>query len=110
MEKTNELWSCITGRIDQIKAMPNDVIININDNRDYGRINKADIEYDNDKVWVRLNRNTTLTLFVKSDYSAIVKKAHLGSTQLAQSEIAHTFDFSKALDLESVFEDWQETI
>ena len=111
MEKLNELWSHITGRIYQIKALPDDVVININDDgREHGRINKDDIKYDNDSVWVQLNHNTKLTLFVKTDYSAVTKKASLGNIYLAQSEIAHTFDFSKTLALESVFEDWQEII
>ena len=111
MDKTNELWGHITGRIDQIKALPDDIIINItDDDREHGRISKDSINYNDERVWVKLNHNTTLTLFVKSDYAVAKNKTRLNSVRLAQSEIAHTFDFSRAVELELIFKDWQETI
>lgn len=111
MLQLDELWTHITGRVEQIKSLPDNIVIHINDDdREYGRINKDNINYDNDTVWVQLNHNTRLTLFVKDDYKAVAKKARLGGLQLAQSEIAHTFEFSKPLEIESVFQDWQEII
>lgn len=110
MSKLAELWCHITNRVDEIKAMPDDVVININDDgREHGRIKPENIQYDDNIVWVQLNHNTRLTLFVKTDYDLVMNKARLGGAHLAQSEIAHTFDFSRTATPDTLFKDWIES-
>lgn len=109
MEALDELWTCITNRIDEIKALPEDFLVAINDGTtDYGRINKADIKHDDQHAWLQLNRNTKLTFFTKEDYKPALNKARNGVSYYAQSEIAHVFDFSKAAHPETVFEKWED--
>lgn len=106
MDSNNQPWNCILERIKQIKALSDDIIININDDRNHGRILPQAIKYDENKVWVQVNNNTTLTLFMKSDYSALSTLNKTGSQRLAQKEIAAVFEFSKLVSIESVLDDW----
>lgn len=109
MEALNELWTCITSRIDEIKALPEEYLVAINDGTtDYGRINKEDIKHDDQHAWVQLNRNTRLTIFSKENYKPALSKARDGLSYYAQSEIAHVFDFSKTAHPETIFKNWEE--
>ena len=106
-EGLNDLWRCITDRIDEIKALSDEYVIGINDgSTNYGSIEKSALSYDGHNAWLQLNHNTKLTIFSKEDYDLKLQRILHGVVSYSQSEIAHLFTFSKVASPETVFENW----
>lgn len=107
MSKLDILWAAIGAHIDEIKALPDDIIIGLIDNHtNYGKIDPSSIEKDDKHVWVQLNRNHKVTLLEKSDYQAIDYKSETEIPLIAQAKITEVFSFSQSISPKLLFKDW----
>lgn len=107
MNKLDILWGALEAHVDEIKALPDNIIIGlIDEHTNYGRIDPSSIKKDDKHIWVQLKRNTKVTLFQKSDYEEINQKHELNPSLIAQNKITEVFSFSEAVKPKSLFKNW----
>lgn len=104
-ENVDKFWCEIQRNIKMIQSLPHSVVITVGgDLHDsYGNISNADIHCDDSKAWITLSKRHTLTIFEKSDYTALNSSQGKDLAATAKSEIEHVFGFSKAITYDQLF-------